>query len=150
MPFRFTLKAVLRLRETLEQAELDRLRRIAADIVRARGAITSLDTDFDLQRRRMLDEARQGITGAEWRFEALREDSYQERRRRLVQEVNALEAARVECQKRYVGARQKREILSHLRERQLLAYDLEVSRTEQQQLDALFLLRRRSDDSETR
>ena len=55
-----------------------------------------------------------------------------------------LEIARIERQKRYTEARQQREILSNLRERQLNVYNLILARREQQQLDELFLIRRGS------
>jgi len=142
MPFRFTLKALLRLRETSERTELDKLRAIAAQIIRAKAEIELLDDDSDAERRKMLDEAAKGITGAELHLEVLREEAYRARRSALVKEVKELEIARIERQKRYTEARQQREILSNLRERQLTAYNLILARREQQQLDELFLIRR--------
>jgi flagellar export protein FliJ len=128
MPFRFTLKAVLRLREIMEKSELHKLQAVAAQIVRAKAEIESLDADSNLGRRKMQDEAVKGITGADLHFEALREQSYRERRSLLAKEIQKLELARTECQKRYMETRRKREILSNLQERQRAIYDLEVSK----------------------
>ena len=53
-----------------------------------------------------------------------------------------MERAQQAQQARYLHARLQRETLSHLRDQQLAAYDLEQSRKAQRQIDELFLMRR--------
>jgi len=140
--FHFTLQALLRLRESFEKAAIQRLRVIAAQLVSARVDIETLDAEIQIARRRVLDATAQGITGAELRFEALGATASQERRAALVKKLREIERAHQEQQARYKEARQKREILSNLREHQFTIYQREQSRREQQGLDDLFLMRR--------
>lgn len=142
MAFHFTLKAVLRLREALERAELDKLRTIATQVIQLRTEIELLDREADDERRKTLSAATHGITGAELRFAALCESVYRQKRSRLIEDLDKLELERQKCLNRYAEVRQQREILSNLRARKQAEYDLEQSRKEQQQLDELFLMRR--------
>jgi flagellar export protein FliJ len=148
MAFRFTLKAVLRVRESLEKAELQRLQAIASQVAGTRTEIESLDMDMESVRRQACEAVAIGVSGAELRFDALRETVYQERRVALVKKLEELEQLRRAQQQRYTKARQQREILSNLRQRQLAAYQLEQLRREQQQADELFLIRRGSATNE--
>jgi len=142
MAFHFTLKALLRLREALEKAELDKLRTIATQVIHLRDEIESLNREADEEHRMMLAAAVQGITGAELRFAALCESAYKQRHSTLVQKLDDLELERQKCLNRYAEVRRQREILSNLRERKLAEYNIGQSRREQQQLDELFLMRR--------
>ena len=144
MAFRFTLKTMLRLRESLERAELQLLQAIAAHVVRVRAEIESLDARAEEARRQLLRDASGGISGAELRFGALREAAWQELRSGLQEKLAELEKLRRAQQMRYKEARQRREILSNLRERQYEAYRLEQSRREQKLVDELFVIRRGS------
>jgi flagellar biosynthesis chaperone FliJ len=60
----------------------------------------------------------------------------------MLTKLRELEQARKKQQIRYTEARQQREILSNLRERQLSVYLREQARREQQSVDELFLIRR--------
>jgi len=142
MPFRFSLSSLLRLRESLEKNELQRLQTIVAQLARVRAEIDSLDAQIEAWRRQVLEQASVGISGAELHIAALGESARLERRAELLAKRNELERARQEQQARYNQARQRREILSNLRERQLSTYLHEQSRREQQQIDELFLIRR--------
>jgi flagellar export protein FliJ len=142
MAFHFSLNGVLRLRESLEKAELQQLRAIAAAVAFSRADLDSLDKNIETARRWTLDAtATRGLTGAELHFEVLREGVLQTVRSSLAEKLAALERKRDEQQQRYLQARRQREILSNLYQRQLAAYRLEQSRREQQRIDELFLIR---------
>jgi len=144
MPFRFSLSSLLRLRESLEKNELQRLQTVVAQLAQVRAEMDSLDAQIEVSRRQVLEQASVGISGAELHIAALGESARLERRAELFAKCNELERARHEQQARYNEARQRREILSNLRERQLSAYLHEQARREQQQVDELFLIRRSS------
>jgi flagellar export protein FliJ len=148
MAFRFTLKAVLRVRESLEKAELQRLQAIASQVAGTRAEIESLDAGMETVRRQAREAVAVGVSGAELQFDALRETAYQGRRAALLKKLEELEQLRRAQQQRYTQARQQREILSNLRQRQLAAYQFEQLRREQQQADELFLIRRGSATNE--
>ena len=142
MAFHFSLNGVLRLRESLEKAEMQQLRAIAAAVASSRADLDSLDKNIETARRWTLDAtATRGLTGAELHFEVLRESVLQTVRSSLAEKLAALERKRDEQQQRYLQARRQREILSNLYQRQLAAYRLEQSRREQQRIDELFLIR---------
>ena len=142
MPFHFTLAPLLRLRESLEKAELQRLRMIAMHVAQVRVEIESLDCEIEGARRQLLEQTATGISGAELQIAALLEASRHEYRIRLVAKLYELERARQKQQARYTEVRQQREIVSNLRERQLSAYQREQARRDQQQVDEFFLIRR--------
>ena len=142
MPFHFTLAPLLRLRESLEKAELQRLRMIAMQVAQARVEIESLDCEIEGMRRQLLEQTATGISGAELHMAALLEASHHEYRIRLVAKLYELERARQKQQACYTEVRQQREIISNLRKRQLSAYQREQARRDQQRVDELFLIRR--------
>jgi flagellar export protein FliJ len=142
MPFHFTLAPLLRLRESLEKAELQRLRMMAMQVAQVRVEIESLDCEIETARRQLLEETATGISGAELNMAALLEASRREYRLRLVAKFDVLEQARRKQQSRYTEVRQQREIVSNLRKRQLSAYQREQARHDQQQVDEFFLIRR--------
>lgn len=142
MPFHFTLAPLLRLRESLEKAELQRLRMMAMQVAQARVEIESLDCEIETARRQLLEQAATGISGAELNTAALLEAARREQRLRLVAKLDVLEQARRKQQSRYTEVRQQREIVSNLRKRQFSAYQREQARRDQQQVDEFFLIRR--------
>jgi flagellar export protein FliJ len=142
MPFHFTLGPLLRLRESLEKAELQRLRMMAMQVAQVRVEIESLDCEIEAARRQLLEQTATGISGAELNMAALLEASRREQRLRLVAKLDVLEQARRKQQSRYTEVRQQREIVSNLRKRQLSAYQREQARHDQQQADEFFLIRR--------
>lgn len=142
MAFRFSLQALLRVRLSVERAELQRLQAIAAQAARVRAFIEGLDAERQVAKTKLQEAVASGISGAELRFEALREAAFGERRAALLKKLAEIEKLRHEQQARYLRVRQQREILSELRERQLAGYRAEQARREQQQIDELFLLRR--------
>jgi flagellar export protein FliJ len=142
MAFHFSLRALLRLRESLERSELQRLRICAAQVAHVRMEIETLDAQIEAAQREILEQTAAGISGAELHMAAMSDALRREKRMSLATKLDELELARKKQQVRYAEARQRREILSNLRERQHSAYQLDQSRREQQQVDELFLIRR--------
>lgn len=151
MPFHFALSSLLRLRESFENIELQRLQAVAAQVAQVRAEIDSIEAEMEASRRQVLEQASAGISGAELHIAALGDSARKERRTVLLAKQDGLERTRREQQARYTEARRQREILCNLRQRQFSAYQLEQSRREQQQIDELFLIRhsskKRSDDA---
>ena len=141
MAFHFTLKGLLRLRLSLERAELQKLQALAAAVAAARAEIESLEKEMEARRLAFAAVLAGGLTAAEWHFEIAREASLLALRAELLKKLADLEEKRKQQQARYMQALRQREILSNLRERQLDAYELEESRREQQRVDELFLIR---------
>jgi flagellar export protein FliJ len=141
MAFHFTLKGLLRLRLSLERAELQKLKAIAGAVAAARAEVESVEKEIEARRRAFAALLAEGLTGAEWHFEIAREASLLALRAELLKKLADLEEKRKQQQARYIQAHQQREILSNLRERQLAAYELEESRRAQQRIDELFLIR---------
>lgn len=142
MAFHFPLSTILRLRESLEKQELQRLQKLVRDLAQIRGEIESIDQGIEAARREVVEQASTGISGAELHAAALSEFALLQMRSNLIAKRDELERARKDQQARYNHARQRREILSNLRDRQLAAYQHEQNRKEQQLTDELFLMRR--------
>jgi len=141
MPFRFPLHAVLRMRESLEKAELQKLRICAAEVTGVRAEIESLNAEITSAQRALSEQTVEGISGAELQWGTVTDELRKEKLTRLQAKLNDLELARRKQQQKYGEARRQREILSNLRDREYSAYQLEMSKREQQQIDELFLIR---------
>jgi flagellar export protein FliJ len=142
MAFHFSLGALLRLRESLERQELQKLQICAANVARVRTDIESLDAEIEAAQREVFEQTATGISGAELQMAAISDGIRRQTRTSLLAKLAEFELAWKKQQVRFAEARQRREILSNLRQRQLAAYQLEWSRREQQQIDELFLIRR--------
>ncbi len=141
MSFRYTLESLLRLRESMERQEEQRLFAIAALVARLRAEIQQLHEDNLAFRRRALQEMASGSPGALLRFAGIREAAFENARNRLELQLDEAERKRLHQLCEYQAARQKREILQGLRDRQEAAYELEFARHEQQTADEAFLIR---------
>jgi len=142
MAFQFTLRGLLRLRLSLEKAELQKLQAIAAEAARVRLEFESVEQQRGALKRRTHEAlVSEGMTAAEWHFEMAREASLEELLSEQIETLADLEEKRKLQQARYMKARMQREILTSLRERQLTQYNLEESRRAQQRVDELFLIR---------
>jgi flagellar export protein FliJ len=139
--FVFSLRALLRVREIREETELRKLQALLSRISAARAEISALEEALETDRRNVRTAALGGLSAAEWHFHNVHDLLQRDRRNALLAKLRELESAVRAQQERYRLARQQREILSNLRERQLAAYNLEESRRAQRQMDELFLLR---------
>jgi flagellar export protein FliJ len=142
MAFVFTLRALLRVREIHEAAELQQLQMLAAQTNAVRAEIEAFDAATAELRRNMCLESAAGLTGAELHFQLHAEFARDRRRKQLAIKLQELEKSFAAQQIRFLDARQQREVLSTLRDQQLAAFELEESRRAQQRLDELFLMRR--------
>lgn len=148
MAFRFRLQSILRLRESLEHQEKQRLLAAAALVARLRETIQALEDSRMAEKRQALEQMAVETSGASLQFEALRDALCARARERLLTQLDQAESNRKRCLQSYQTARQKREILESLRDRQQDAYRLESTRREQQETDESFLLRLPQDSEE--
>ena len=141
MAFRFTLQSVLHLRQGLEWREEQRLLACAAVVTRLQDDIVQLDETHANQKRATLQELQMGSCASVLQFADVCDAAYSQKRMTLLKELREAEQKRLAQLQIYQNARQKREILDGLHERQKAAYDLEFARREQQRADEVYLLR---------
>jgi flagellar export protein FliJ len=141
MPFAFSLQTLLRLRELNEQAELQTLQSLAAQVAGVSAEIESLIEVTEEQKRAMCRDSLQGLSGADLQFQVQREAASKLRYSQLAEKLKGLESAREAQQETYRLARREREILSTLREQHLEAYKQEQLRRAQREVDDTFLIR---------
>jgi flagellar export protein FliJ len=148
MAFRYTLQSVLRLRQSLERQEEQRLFAIAAVVARLRAELEEFERMRVESRRRELLQMREGAPGATLRFAAECDAAAIDVCRKLQAQLAEAERQRLEQVRVYQSARQKREILEGLRERQKAVYDREAAHQEQGRSDEAFLIRHFSESQE--
>jgi flagellar export protein FliJ len=141
MAFRYKLESILRLRYSIERQEEQRLFAIAATVARLRAEIAGHDERRMAQKRELLEELKVGASGTVLQFMAMCDAASEELRKRLQRTLKECEAQRMEQLAVYQKARQKREILKGLRDRQQYSYELEFARHIQQDADEAFLYR---------
>ena len=141
MAFRFTLEPVLRLRASYERVERLRLLQIAAAVVQVQTEIAAAIRDSDAARKSLRERLASGTSSAEIQFEAACETVRANYRRLLEARLASLRKKHEAQTIAYRRARQKREILENLRERQWQEFRREEARREQRALDELYLLR---------
>ena len=142
MAFRFTLQALLRLRQGLEHQRELQLQEANFQVALARAEILDLDRWRTELAARNADLMRSGLSAAEIQFSGLCREALLTHRRELEKELALREQVRAERSREYQQARQQREVMDTLRQRQLQLYRLKETRQEQRRLDELFLLRR--------
>ena len=142
MPFQFSLAALLRFRQSIEQQQetllqqanqkVAGLRRGIEDVQRAAAEVTANDAR----------ELASGLRAAELHFSKVRRAVLLEHYSRLEKELAA--ALQVQLQQRlaFQKARQQREVVATLKEHQLQEFHQQESRDEQRRLDDLLLVRR--------
>jgi flagellar FliJ protein len=140
MPFRFSLQAVLRCRESFEQRERQRLQMISREIARAKQQCDEAKLDRTRALGQFQVKLHQGMNVMEMQFELACDKARVRRIAALNEHVAKLEDLRRRQLEMFRKAQQQRKILENLRERQLAAYQLIQTRREQQQMDDRFLL----------
>ncbi len=148
MAFRYPLQSVLRLRQSLERQEEQRLFTIAARVARLRAEIEQLERSRLEARRAASQEMMAGSCGAIMQFAAACDAAAGETQGRLQAQLAEAESLRLDQLRVYKKARQKREIFEGLRERQEASHDREVAHHEQERADDMFLTRYRTDSPE--
>lgn len=137
MAFRFPLQTLLRLREGMERQEELKLQRVIAMWMQARSELERL---FE-ERQAAWSEAKARLSSSaaasELHFELARDEVIQQRAEILRLRIAELDRMRQQQQLAYQKARQDREILQNLRDRQRERHDVEQNRKEQQSIDDL-------------
>jgi flagellar FliJ protein len=143
MPFQFSLRALLRLRQSYEQRERMRLSLLNA----AYGRLRQEYEETVLHRRLGIEDLgnrlRDGMAGSELRLATDLLQRSADRQLQLKEQMKALEIQVRKQTETFLESQRKRKILESLRERELHAYELNQNRREQQRIDNLFVQRRR-------
>lgn len=141
MSFRFSLAAVLNLRKSIERQEYLNLERIHQEIAKVQTLITQAE-----QQKIAIQESRD--TQLTESMPSVFLQSLYEQVFALEQQMNSLKVVLAELAtkkekqiKVYTEARQKREVLESLREKQHAAYILEDNKRQQTLMDDLYLAR---------
>ena len=140
MPFRFSLEAVLRFRQSLERRERQRLEVITREVVNAKAQQQAAQRDRVNARAQFQNKLHQGMTAAEMQFELASDRARQRRIAALDAQMAKLEDLRRRQLEVFLHAQQQREIVENLRARQLAAYRLDQARRDQQQADERYLI----------
>jgi flagellar export protein FliJ len=144
MAFHFTLEAVLRLRQSLEDRELLLLQSLLTRRAALRSEVEQLrQSSFNLEQEAKQAMLLRPTPAVEIHFAMARLQGLDRRQQLLREQLRQLESAIVEQRLRYRQQRRNREALEALREAQLRDYQLTQRRREQAQLDELHLLRRK-------
>ena len=142
MAFRFSLEAVLRLRQGMEHQQELRLRTAHQHVARVRHGIERIDHALgeaeQLSRRALAS----GTTSAELLFALQSEAALRQYREKLGAELTRLGKLRDQQAEIFRQARRERETIESLRDQQLREYKREALRREQRRVDDLYLLRR--------
>lgn len=142
MPFRFSLSAVLRLRENLERREYLALQALHAQTAEVRSDIKALEQALAQARNQRSSKLREGMSAAHLQLELTGETRIEHKRQALHNKLVELQSQVKKQIGTYQQARQKRETLEALRRQQFEKYVREETTREQQAGDELFLLRR--------
>ena len=140
MPFRFSLQAVLRCRESFERRERQRLQMITREVVKAKQQRDQAKVDRATSLAEFQKRLHEGMNVMEMQFELACDRARLRRIAALNDHFAKLEDLRRRQLEVFRKAQQQRKILENLRERQLAAYQLLQARREQQQMDDRFLL----------
>jgi flagellar export protein FliJ len=144
--FRFSLEPVLRLRVSYERMEHLRLLAIGAMIVRLRNQVAAAVKEENEARGARGKLLARGATSIELQFDTARATMRAGIKSGLDQKLAALEKQQTRQALAYQTARRKRELLQTLREQKLRDYRSEQERRQQQLVDELHLLRRRTSE----
>jgi flagellar export protein FliJ len=141
MAFHFSMETLLRLRHSLERKERMVLEDLARRIAAVRAEIIELQEERRAALTLQTGALKSGLNASELHFAQACEATRETRLRRLTDQLVELEKQYRLQQVVFLEARQKREILENLRDRQATEYRREWDRREQQGVDDLFLMR---------
>ena len=141
MGFTFSLETILRFRLSIEDRECLKLSDLMSQLHQLDARIERIQSAIDqLKSGEMLSTS--SASAAELQHTAACHENFRNVRKHLLIERTALELGCKEQRERYRKARQEREILESLRERQLTIWTKQESRRERNAADDLYLLRR--------
>ncbi|HEX3353854.1 MAG TPA: flagellar export protein FliJ [Terriglobales bacterium] len=140
--FSFSLQALLRFRQSVEEQQLLRLRAANLKAAQVRNQIADLNSGLAAIASAGALELSAGVSGAQLHFDRLCCLAMVQRRSRLQEDLALCEQERMQRSEEFRQARRQREVLDRLRKQQFDRYRLQQERQEQRQFDDLLLLRR--------
>ena len=143
MSFRFSLEAVLRYRQSLEDAALRHLQMLILQRAQLNQEVRQIQLARRQSREAVWEAMQQSPhSGAELQLVELANQSLASSVDQVQKRLAGLEKTIAQQTGHYQTERQKREMLSSLRERRLRDYQSELQHREQHRLDELRLLKR--------
>jgi flagellar export protein FliJ len=142
MAFRSSLDVLLRVRRGLERQQELVLQEANRQVAAREGQLHSIRIQIAANAQRELLQLQSGLSAAELHFDLLCRSALQARGHAVETELLKAQALQQSRARSWRLARQQREVLETLRQRQLQAYRQQATRQEQRRLDDLFLLRR--------
>jgi flagellar FliJ protein len=141
MAFRFSLAAVLKYREALEQRELAALERVQSEIAMLENQVRTAEEDLCRLEQRRDEDLLRGMPSVHLQDAIAQEHAVNHLKKELAQKREEQKARRQEILKAYEEAHQKHELLEKLRSRRFGQYTREQAKAEQATIDDLFLSR---------
>jgi flagellar export protein FliJ len=142
MPFRFSLATVLNLRGNLEQKEARVLEQRYAELAAAQGRLWEAEQNITHAQQERAQQLSEGIPAFQLQLALQEETNLKQKRLDAHQKLQEAQTRLREQIDIYKQARQQRDTLEELRKRQATEYQREQTKTEQQERDELYLLRR--------
>jgi flagellar export protein FliJ len=142
MAFRSSLDVLLRVRRGLERQQELVLQEANRQVAAREGQLDAIRIQIAANAQRELLQLQSGLSAAELHFALLCRSTLQARSHAVETELLKAQALQQSRARSWRLARQQREVLETLRQRQLQAYGQQATRQEQRRLDDLFLLRR--------
>jgi len=142
MAFRFSLQALLRVRQSSEERERRRLALLNMQIGQLHQEDEMLNQQRVLAWAQISHGLRAGMSGAELQFETASMATLAYRQEELRKQIARLQQEHIVQERLFREAQKQRKVLGNLRERKLRDYLQVRGRREQQQVDDLFILRR--------
>jgi flagellar export protein FliJ len=140
MAFRFPLKALWRVRAIYERREGQRLEAITHRLIHVQKQLVSLRQGRLEEAGSLAKSLKEGMTGAELRFQVVCSILRLRRINAVAQVVESVSQQHQRQLVEYRQARQKLEVMERLYQRQLSAYRRTQARRDQQQATDLFLI----------
>ena len=147
MGFKFSLAGLLRVRESFEKSEEQKLALAIGKLNRLKAMLGAVREELTRAGDRLSHLLARGTTGAELHLLCFERIQLERRESALVESVSSAGAEVRDQQARLREAKRKRKVLDNLRQRQLTLFMLSEARKGQQRLDDAFLSRQRCDQS---
>lgn len=141
MAYRFPLAAVLRFRESIERREERSLQILQMEVVRVSRTIEELTATIAGAREAQEHAMRQSAPAGHLHSVLLECQSAVDRKSALLKQLGSLKKRHDEQMRVYRDAHRDREMLSDLYSRNKRTHTAEQTRTQQKQLDNLFVAR---------
>ena len=142
MPFQFRLATVLRVRASLEKREERILQSMQIEIARIVHRVEELGAAIAHAHELREQTMQRSISAGHLHSLLWEEQSAVDQRKSLILEGQRLEQEREQQMKVYQNAHRNREMLTDMLNEQQDVYEQESMRTEQKQLDDIFIARR--------